>query len=162
MWCNIAGEAAGKIWNWSPFGVKGLILFKTLCNTPHLLVITTVHTVVRSVLTSFLSTLVGMRNNCSTLSTCCSFQELQHHRPVMGLGILQISLHFNQHQDLLRVSSPQVVYQMMPFLPNFRVLPHHRPNLNSRYSKCTRTIVLCVTRTYCRSSVQPLLVSTVC
>ena len=24
MWCNISGEAAGKIWNWSLLGVKGL------------------------------------------------------------------------------------------------------------------------------------------
>ena len=24
VWCNISGEAAGKIWNWSLLGVKGL------------------------------------------------------------------------------------------------------------------------------------------
>ena len=24
VWCNIAGEAAGEIWNWSFLGVKGL------------------------------------------------------------------------------------------------------------------------------------------
>ena len=24
VWCNISGEAAGEIWNWSLLGVKGL------------------------------------------------------------------------------------------------------------------------------------------
>ena len=24
VWCNISGEAAGEIWNWSLFGMKGL------------------------------------------------------------------------------------------------------------------------------------------
>ena len=24
VWCNVSGEAAGKIWNWSLLGVKGL------------------------------------------------------------------------------------------------------------------------------------------
>ena len=26
VWCNISGEAAGELWNWSPLGVKGLNL----------------------------------------------------------------------------------------------------------------------------------------
>ena len=25
VWCNISGEAAGEIWNWSPLGAKGLM-----------------------------------------------------------------------------------------------------------------------------------------
>ena len=35
LWCNISGEAAGKIWNWSLLGVKGLELFtkKSFCNS---------------------------------------------------------------------------------------------------------------------------------
>ena len=24
VWCNISGEAAGEVWNWSLLGVKGL------------------------------------------------------------------------------------------------------------------------------------------
>ena len=31
VWCNISGEAAGEIWNWSYLGVKGLTRSTTEC-----------------------------------------------------------------------------------------------------------------------------------
>ena len=35
VWCNISGEAAGEIWNWSLLGVKKVKTFKNALILPH-------------------------------------------------------------------------------------------------------------------------------